>query len=78
MCALADALGVHRASVYRWRKDDWGLDDLFDEEQAKLLAAGANGKTPALNQSAALLQELTRQQELETYLTLPAYPQLVD
>ena len=54
------------------------LMQLFDEEQAKLLAAGANGKTPAVNKSAALLREMTRQQELETFLTLPAYPQLVD
>jgi predicted DNA-binding transcriptional regulator AlpA len=27
---LASALGVDRTTVYRW-KNDWGLDDLFDE-----------------------------------------------
>jgi len=28
---LASACGLNRATIYRWRKDGWGIDDLFDE-----------------------------------------------
>ena len=28
---LAQACGINRATIYRWRKDGWGIDELFDE-----------------------------------------------
>ena len=27
---LAEALGIHKSTIYRWRTDGWGIDDLFD------------------------------------------------
>ena len=80
---------IARAQLWQWAthgaETDTGqpstpewLDELFDQEHAKLLAAGANGKTPTINKATDLLREMTRRPELETFLTLPAYPQLVD
>lgn len=28
---LAAALGIARSTIYRWRTDGWGIDELFDE-----------------------------------------------
>ena len=29
---LADALNISRSTVYRWQQENWGLEELFDEE----------------------------------------------
>ncbi len=55
---------------------EW-VDELFADEHARLLAAGMNGHTPAINKATALLREMTRSETPEAFLTLPAYPHLV-
>lgn len=30
---LAEELGIARSTIYRWRADGWGIDDLYSEEQ---------------------------------------------
>ena len=79
---------IGRAQLWQWAKHgartedgriitrDW-IDELFAEEHGKLIAAGMNGHTPAVNKAAALLREMTRRDTLEAFLTLPAYPHLV-
>jgi len=79
---------IGRAQLWQWArheaKTDMGgtitpafIDELFAEEHARLLAAGMNGHTPAINKATALLREMTQQEVLEDFLTLPAYPHLV-
>lgn len=29
---LAKVLGIAKSTIYRWRNDEWGIDDLYDEE----------------------------------------------
>jgi len=80
---------IGRAQLWQWVRHgastdegktitiEW-VDELFASEHSKLLAAGMNGHTPAVNKAAALLREMTRREPLEAFLTLPAYPHLVD
>ncbi len=79
---------IGRAQLWQWARHgvetdegktvtrEW-IDELFAEEHAKLLAAGMNGHTPAINKATALLREMTQRDVLEDFLTLPAYPHLV-
>ncbi len=79
---------IGRAQLWQWAQHgaqtdtgrrvtpEW-VDELFAEESARLLAAGMNGLTPAVNKATALLREMTRRQPMEDFLTLPAYPHLV-
>lgn len=79
---------IGRAQLWQWAHHgattdtgrtvsrEW-VDELFADEHAKLLAAGMNGHTPAINKATALLREMTQRDELEDFLTLPAYPHLV-
>ena len=80
---------IGRAQLWQWAhhgaKTDTGreidvdfVDELFADEHARLLAAGMNGHTPAINKATALLREMTCRDQLEDFLTLPAYPHLVD
>jgi malate synthase len=79
---------IGRAQLWQWAhhhaKTDTGrtvtrewVDELFADEHGKLLAAGMNGHTPAINKATALLREMTQREVLEDFLTLPAYPHLV-
>ncbi|MEM1412743.1 MAG: malate synthase A [Pseudomonadota bacterium] len=79
---------IGRAQLWQWSHhgaetvvgtpitSEW-IDELFSEEHAKLLAAGMNGHTPAINKATALLRQMTQRDVLEDFLTLPAYPHLV-
>lgn len=78
---------IGRAQIWQWARHgastdkgkivtrEW-VDELFASEHEKLTAAGINGHTAALKRATALLREMSRQDDLEEFLTLPAYPYL--
>ncbi len=79
---------IGRAQIWQWANhgaktadgkaiDRAYIDELFESEHAKLLAAGCNGHTPAVNKATALLREMSQRETLEDFLTLPAYPYLI-
>lgn len=79
---------IGRAQVWQWANhgaktadgkvvDRPYIDELFESEHGKLLAAGCNGHTPAVNKAASLLREMSQRDTLEDFLTLPAYPYLI-
>jgi len=56
---------------------DW-LEALFDEESAPLVAAADGQEQQAIVSATELLRDMTMNEELEEFLTLPAYARLTD
>jgi len=50
----------------------------FEEEKTPLLAAAPESFGPSIRKATALLQRMTSNPELDEFLTLPAYEQLID
>ncbi len=80
---------IGRTQLWQWVKQGSRLDDgrhvtqawldgLFGEENSRLVAAAQGTATTAIDNATALLQAMTRSDELVEFLTLPAYRQLDD
>ena len=54
------------------------LEKIFEEEKKPLIASHSNGHIQAINLAATLLEGMTLSEELEEFLTLPAYRHLHD
>lgn len=79
---------IGRTQIWQWAHHDAKtaegktidreyIDELFSSEHSKLMAAGMNGHTAAVNRATALLREMSQRETLEDFLTLPAYPHLI-
>lgn len=79
---------IGRSQLWQWVRHNAEMDDgravtqawldgVFDEENAKLVAL-APAAADAINEATSLLRDMTGNDELDEFLTLPAYAQLKD